>query len=209
MRGWAGVGRVAQHLALCVAADKDGAAGANGSRPKRRHLPSLRSAAAAARRWSDGRRAHSWKKSRRVAAKVEWHPGELYSRVGFIVTNLARPAERVVAFYNQSGACEQFIKEGIKWKRLSCRAFAANAVRPQLHALAYRLVNDHGSAVFGIAKVRMKLPGLREKLIKIGAKVVSDGRDVTFQMAEVAAPRRMFAEIMSLTARLRAPPASA
>ena len=45
-------------------------------------------------------RAQSWSKPRRVVAKVEWHPGELYPRVGFIVTNLARPAERVVAFYN-------------------------------------------------------------------------------------------------------------
>ena len=45
-------------------------------------------------------RAQSRSKPRRVVAKVEWHPGELYPRVGFIVTNLARPAERVVAFYN-------------------------------------------------------------------------------------------------------------
>jgi hypothetical protein len=44
--------------------------------------------------------AGSWDKKRRVVAKVEWHPGELYPRVGFIVTNLSRPAERVVAFYN-------------------------------------------------------------------------------------------------------------
>jgi hypothetical protein len=75
--------------------------------------------------------AQSWNKPRRVVAKVEWHPGELYPRVGFIVTNLARPAERIVAFYNQRGTCEQHIKEGknaIKWTRLSCRTFAANAV---------------------------------------------------------------------------------
>ena len=38
-------------------------------------------------------RAQSWSKPRRVVAKVEWHPGELYPRIGFIVTNLARPAE--------------------------------------------------------------------------------------------------------------------
>jgi hypothetical protein len=68
----------------------------------------------------------SWKKPRRVVAKVEWHPGELYPRVGFIVTNMARPAENVVAFYNKRGTCEQWIKEGkgaIKWTRLSvvCR----------------------------------------------------------------------------------------
>jgi hypothetical protein len=55
----------------------------------------------------------------------------------FIVTNLSRPAGRVVAFYNKRGTCEQLIKEGkgaIKWTRLSCRTFAANAVRLQLHA---------------------------------------------------------------------------
>jgi hypothetical protein len=56
--------------------------------------------------------AQSWNKPRRVVAKVEWHPGELYPRVGFIVTNLARPGERVVAFYNQRGTAEQWIKEG-------------------------------------------------------------------------------------------------
>jgi Transposase DDE domain group 1 len=83
--------------------------------------------------------AQSWKKPRRVVGKVEWHPGELCPRVGFIVTNLARPAEHIVAFYNHRGTCEQYIKEGkgaIKWTRLSCRSFAANAVRLQLHALA-------------------------------------------------------------------------
>jgi hypothetical protein len=56
--------------------------------------------------------AQSWTKPRRVITKVEWHPGELYPRVGFIVTNVARPAERVVAFYNQRGTAEQWIKEG-------------------------------------------------------------------------------------------------
>src|SRR5512139_1262844 len=89
-------------------------------------------------------RAVSWTMPRRVVAKVDWHPGELYPRVGFIVTNLPRPADRVVAFYNRRGACEQWIKEGknaIKWTRLSCCSFAANAVRLQLHALAYNLAN--------------------------------------------------------------------
>ena len=54
----------------------------------------------------------SWKKPRRVVAKVEWHPGQLWPTVDFIVTNLARPGERIVAFYNHRGACEQYIKEG-------------------------------------------------------------------------------------------------
>ena len=88
--------------------------------------------------------AKSWGRKRRVVAKVEWHPGELYPRVGFIVTNLSRPAKRVVAFYNHRGTAEQYIKEGkyaIKWTRLSCSKFRNNEVRLQLHALAYNLAN--------------------------------------------------------------------
>jgi Transposase DDE domain group 1 len=57
------------------------------------------------RRWGVSRR-----KARRVVSKVEWHQGELYPRVGFIVTNLARPAKRVVKFYNGRGTAEQHIK---------------------------------------------------------------------------------------------------
>jgi hypothetical protein len=143
---------------------------------------------------------------------LEWHLGELYPRVGFIVTNLARPAERVVTFYNQRGTAEQWIKEGkgaIKWTRLSCRTLAANAVRLQLHALAYNLGNFMRTLAMPKAAEPWSLTSLREKLIKIGAKVVSHGRYVTLQMAEVAVSRQMFQEILSLIARLRAPPAPA
>jgi hypothetical protein len=157
-------------------------------------------------------RAQSWNKSRHVVAKVEWHPGELYPRVDFIVANLARSAEGTVAFYNQRGTCEQYIKEGknaIKWTRLSCRTFAANAVRLQLHALAYNLGNFMRTLAIPETAEPWSLTSLREKLVKIGAKVVSHGRYVTFQLAEVAVSRQMFAEILSLIARLRAPPAPA
>ena len=113
--------------------------------------------------------AGSWTKPRRVVAKVKWHPGELVPRVGFIVTNLSRPAERVVAFYNQRGTCEQWIKEGkgaIKWTRLPCRTFAANAVRLQLPAHAgdagadQRLVADQpeGEADQGRRQARQPRP---------------------------------------------------
>ena len=54
------------------------------------------------------------------------------------------PAERIVAFHNQRGTAEQWIKEGkeaTKWTRLSCLSFAAIAIRLQLHALAYNLGN--------------------------------------------------------------------
>jgi hypothetical protein len=141
-------------------------------------------------------------------AKVEWHPGELYPRVGFIVSNLARSPEGIVALYNQRGTCEQWIKEGknaIKWTRLSCRTFAANAVRLQLHALAYNL----GNFMRTLAMPKTAEPWSLTSLRKIGAMVVRHGRYVTFQMAEVAVPRQMFADILSLVAGLRAPPAPA
>jgi hypothetical protein len=66
--------------------------------------------------------ANGWTQTRRVVAKVEWHQGGLYPRVGFIVTNLIRPNKRVVKFYNGRGTAEQHIKEGknaIRWTRLS------------------------------------------------------------------------------------------
>ena len=151
-------------------------------------------------------------KARRVVAKVEWHPGELYPRVGFIVTNLGRPAERVVAFYNQRGTAEQWIKEGknaIQWTRLSCRRFDHNAVRLQLHALAYNLGNFMRTLALPGAVEQWSLTSLREKLIKIGAKIVRHGRYVTFQMAEVVIPRDLFVDILRRIDRLRPPPAPA
>ncbi len=54
----------------------------------------------------------SWDTACRVGVKVEWHQGELFPRVGFIVTNLSRSAERVVRFYNGRGTAVQWIKEG-------------------------------------------------------------------------------------------------
>jgi Transposase DDE domain group 1 len=87
--------------------------------------------------------------------------------------------------------------------------FAANAVRLQLHALAYNLGTFMRTLVLPEGMERWTLTTLRERLIKIGAKVVSHGRYVTFQMAEVAAPRRLFAEVLWLIGRLRTPPAPA
>jgi hypothetical protein len=110
---------------------------------------------------------------------------------------MARPAANVVAFYNKRGTCETWIKEGkgaIRWTRLSCRSFAANAVRLQLHALAYNPGNFLRTPILMSFSLRLVSD---QSLIGSGvasAKVVSHGRYVTFQMAEVA-----FREICSPT----------
>ena len=97
--------------------------------------------------------AKSWQRSRRVVAKVEWHAGELFPRVGFIVTNLTKQSRNVVKFYNGRGTAKQWIKEGknaVKWTKLSCRTFKDNQTRLQLFALAYNLGKLPAS--FGVAE---------------------------------------------------------
>jgi hypothetical protein len=88
----------------------------------------------------------------------------------------------------------------LRRQRRASSAPCAGLQSRQLHA-------DAGAAPS--ATESWSLTSLREKLIKIGAKVVSHGRYVMFQMAEVAVPRQRFGEILSLIARLRAPSAPA
>ena len=85
--------------------------------------------------------AQSWRLPRRVVAKVEWHQGELFPRVGFIVTNLSYPPKGIVRFYNGRGTAEQWIKEGkyaLNWTRLSCHKFVANGLPTSTQLAAFR-----------------------------------------------------------------------
>jgi hypothetical protein len=151
-------------------------------------------------------KAASWDRDRRVIAKVEWHQGELFPRVGFIVTNLRAKKRKVVHFYNMRGTAEQCIKEGknaVKWTRLSCHDFIDNHVRLQLFVLAYNLGNFFRHSALPRVMKHWTMTTLREKLIKIGAKVVSHARYVVFQMAEVAVPKGLFAAILDRLHRLR------
>ena len=150
--------------------------------------------------------AASWDINRRVVAKIEWHAGELFPRIGFIVTNLRWKSSSVVRFYNKRGTAEQWIKEGkyaLKWTRLSCHDFVDNQVRLQLFALAYNLGNFLRRLALPKSVKKWSLRTLRERLIKIGAKVVKHSRYVVFQMAEVIVPRALFREILERIGRLR------
>ena len=153
--------------------------------------------------------AKSWRHSRRVVSKVEWHAGELFPRVGFIVTNLNKHSKNVVKFYNGRGTAEQWIKEGknaVKWTKLSCRTFKDNQTRLQLFALAYKLANFLRRLALPHEVKQWSLTTLREKLIKIGAKVTRHAKYVTFQLAEVAITRKLFAAILDRIERLALPP---
>jgi hypothetical protein len=143
-----------------------------------------------------------------VVAKVEWHAGELFPRVGFIVTNMGGWAKKVVKFYNGRGTAEQWIKEGknaVKWTKLSCHDFKDNQARLQLFALAYNLGNFLRRLALPRSVKHWCLTTLREKLVKIGAKVIRHARYVVFQMAEVAVPRLLFKKILENIRNLDAP----
>jgi Transposase DDE domain group 1 len=90
--------------------------------------------------------------------------------------------------------------------KASRQSLSANAVRLQLHALAYNLGNFLRTLATPEPIKDWSLTSLKEKLIKIGAKVVRHGRYVAFQMAEVSIPRNLFAEILRLIAELRPSP---
>ncbi len=150
--------------------------------------------------------AASWDMARRVVGKIEWHAGELFSRVGFIVTNLRWKSSNVAEFYNKRGTAEQWIEEGkyaLNWTRLSCHDFVDNQVRLQLFALAYNLGNFLRRLALPKSVKEWSLTTLREKLTKIGARVVRHSRYVVFQMAAVAVPRLLFREILDRIRQLR------
>lgn len=154
--------------------------------------------------------AGSWERPRRVVAKVEWHPGELLPRVGFIVTNMTAKAQGVVHFYNGRGTAEQWIKEGkyaLNWTRLSCHKFAANQVRLQLFILAYNLGNFLRRLGLPKAVKGWSLQSLQLKLIKIGGRITRHARRIIFQLAEVAVPGELFSAILERVGRLRPAPA--
>ena len=153
--------------------------------------------------------AQSWNVSRRVVAKVEWHQGELFPRVGFIVANLSYPTIGIVRFYNGRGTAEQWIKEGkyaLNWTRLSCHKFVANQVRLGLFIMAYNLGNFLRRLVLPESMKHWSLTSLQTRLIKTGGRLVRHARRLVFQLAEVLVSREMLCGILERIGRLRLAP---
>ena len=82
-------------------------------------------------------------------------------------------------------------------------------MRLQLFALAYNCANFLRSLALSDEVAQWPLTTLREKLVKIGARIVRHGRYLVFQLAEVAVSRALFAAILYRIDRLRGPPLAA
>ncbi len=115
--------------------------------------------------------AASWRTARRVVAKVEFHAGELFHRVGFIVTNLELPSQAVVRFYNKRGTEEQWIKEGklaVSWTRLSCHRFRGNELRLWLSVIP----TLSGRLALPERIRNWSLTSFEQRLVKTGGRLV-------------------------------------
>jgi hypothetical protein len=152
--------------------------------------------------------AASWTGNRRVVAKVEFHAGELFPRVGFIVTNLETPSRAVVRFYNKRGTAEQWIKEGkqaVKMTRLSCHRFRSNQVRLALSLLAYNLGNLWRRLALPRRIENWSLTSLQQRLVKTGGRLVKHARYYWLLLAEGHLTRRRFGAMLGRISLLPIP----
>ncbi len=136
----------------------------------------------------------------RAVAKVEHHLGELFPRVGFLVTSMSLPSRSVVRFYNKRGTAEQWIKEGKQathWMRLSCHRFRANEVRLQLSVLAYNLGNLWRRLGLPQRIKSWSLTSLQQRLMKTGGRLVRHARYYWLLLAQGHLNRRLFDDMLS------------
>jgi len=140
-----------------------------------------------------------------VVAKVEFHCGELFPRVGFIVTNLALDNRAVVRFYNKRGTAEQWIKESkqaVALTRLSCHRFRANEVRMWLSLIAYNLGNLWRRLALPTRVATWSLTSLQQRLVKTGGRLIQHARYYWLLLAESHLTRRLFAGVLAKIAML-------
>jgi hypothetical protein len=152
--------------------------------------------------------AASWKKARRVVAKVEFHFGELFPRIGFIVTNLETDSRAVARFYNKRGTVEQRIKEGkqaVKMTRLSCHRFRSNEVRLWLSVIAYNLEKLWRRLTLPRRIGNWSLTSLQQRLVKTGGRLVKHARHHWLLLAKGHLTRQRFDSMLRMTAALPRP----
>ena len=158
-------------------------------------------------------RAKSWSKPRRVVAKVEFHPGELFPTVGFIVTNRSLPNER---------ACWRSITSAARPSSTSRRASTCSSGRGSPACASTQTPSGcsctRWPTTWRTSCARWRHPrrsgawsltSLRERLVKTGARLVRHARYAVFQLAEAALPRDVFAGVLDRINGLRGPPAAA
>jgi len=133
--------------------------------------------------------AASWDRPRRGIAKVEHHLGELFPRVGFIVTTLTGTNRAVVRFYNQRGTAEQWIEVRVLW------GVGADTLGTLLRRLVLPLAIQRGS-----------LTSLQQRLVKTGGRLIRQARYCILQLAEHHVTPRLCGQSLGRIERLTGHP---
>ena len=152
--------------------------------------------------------ATGWKTARRVVAKVAHHPGDLFPRVDFIVTNLTLPSRAVVRFYNKPGTAEQWIKQGkqaVKRTPLRCHRLRSDEVRLWLTIFAYNLGNLWRRLVLPQRIEKWSLSSWQQRLVKTGGRLLKHTRYYWMLPAEGHLPRRLFVAMLGWIGALSLP----
>jgi hypothetical protein len=142
-------------------------------------------------------RAKSWNKQRRIVVKIELGP--LGTNVRFVITNRPGRAEDIYHLYDERGQCENWIKaykRGLSGDRLSCHSYRANALRLQLHALAYQLLVLFKLHVLRTTELaHAQFDTLRLKLFKVGARFQRTARHLWFHLSSSWPGRDLFVQV--------------
>ncbi len=143
--------------------------------------------------------AKSWHKPRRVVAKIEWYRGELFPRIGFVVTNSRLPAGKVVKVYTGRGNVENRIKEGknpLRSDKTSCQRFEANQARLKMGVLAYNLLHIIRQFYVWGEEVKRSMDWLIKRLIKMGVRVSYHARRWYVHVASAFPPARHYRAVL-------------
>jgi hypothetical protein len=148
--------------------------------------------------------ARSWKRKRRVIIKAEVvrHPGrDPKNNPRFVVTNLPHRPERVYAIYCERGDVENRLKElhdGVELGRTSCSRFWANQLRVLLTLTAYILLQELRRRAQGTWCAGAQVSTLRERLIKLAARVERSVRRIVLHLPQHFPWRAEWIEIAQL-----------
>ena len=133
--------------------------------------------------------AKSWPKKRRIVAKVESVRApekDAKDNPRFVVTNLPQRAQWIYErLYCRRGEIENRLKElhhGLEIDRTSCSRFWANQLRVLLAAAAYALLQEIRRRAAGTVCDRAQVSTLRERLLKIGVRVVASVRRIVLHL---------------------------
>ena len=144
--------------------------------------------------------AGSWSAPRRVVFKIEKPADQLIHMYTFVVTTMETSPHQVIQFYCGRGRMENFIKEakgGFDFNAVSSHAKLVNANRLQVHVLAYNLFNWFRRIALSADFQRQQIDTVRQKLLKIAAKVVHSAVYITFKLCSSCPYKEEFFETLA------------